>query len=115
MDFLFSLPKAVLDLAVGLLKIKKDDRTRQRLADLLKSVAECVSAIGDAIDAGEHPSQRCAELEVYIAKLHTFVEGETDKATAEKLTLWLTHVEAAPGLAKIDVARVIEDDTRPRW
>jgi hypothetical protein len=115
MEFLFSLPKTLLDLAVGLLKIKKDDRTRQRLADLLSSVASCVSDIGEAVYAGRHPTEKCAELETYILNIEQFVGAETDKPTAQELTRWLRWVAEAPGLAKIDIERTVAVESKPRW
>lgn len=115
MEFLLSLPKSLLDLALGLLKIKRDDRTRQRLADLLCSVADCVSSIGDSIEARVHSTERCAELHAYILNLHRLVAEETDEATANKLTFWLKHVADVPGVAKIDFGKIIETQTAPAW
>jgi predicted transcriptional regulator len=115
MEFLLSLPKTILDLVVNLLKMKKDDRTRQRLADLLSSVAECISAIASSIEDGTPSPERCAELASYIANLHGFVATETDEATANKLTMWLRYVEEVPGLAEIDVRRVLAIETKPPW
>lgn len=115
MDFLLSLPKTMIDLSLGLLKIKKDDRTRQRLGDLLCSIAECVEAIGEAVASGQHPTSRCAELETYILNIHTFVANETDERTADRLTLWLKYVDEVPGVSKIDIQSVVESETKPRW
>ena len=115
MDFLLSLPKTLLDLAVGLLKIKKDDRTRQRLADLLASVADCASEIADAIEKNEHPTKLCAELDVYVLNLEKFVLEQTNQEVASKLTLWLRHIADVPGIAKIDLARLVESESKPKW
>jgi hypothetical protein len=115
MEFLLSLPKTLLDLAVNLLKIKKDDRTRQRLADLLSSVAACVSEIGDAVNEGIHPTEKCAELDAYLLNLRQFVEAETDKATAEQLTRWLQWVADVPSFAQIDVERSVLAESKPKW
>ena|SRR3990167_4328793 len=115
MEFLALLPKALLDIALGLLKIKKDDRTRQRLADALSSVAKCISDIGDAIEANQHPTKLCGELDAYIAHLESFVERETDTETAKMLILWLRHVAEVPGLSRIDIEQVMIAATMPKW
>jgi hypothetical protein len=115
MDFLLSLPKTMIDLSLGLLKIKKDDRTRQRLGDLLCSIAECVEAIGELVASGQHPASRCAELETYILSVHAFVADETDERTADHLTFWLKHVAEVPGISKIDIQSVVESENKPRW
>jgi hypothetical protein len=115
MDALCSLPKALIELATGLLKLKKDDHTRQRLADLLGSAADCVSAIGDSIEKGVHATERCAELDTYIAHLHKLVTKETNEETARRLTFWLKHVEAVPGVAAVDIGQRIASDVKPGW
>ena len=114
-DFLATLPKTLLELAVSLLKLKQDDPSRQRLADLLGAVARCVSGIADAIEKGEHTTKVCAELDTYIVNLESFVVEETNKETAEQLTMWLRNVEEVPGRSSIDLARVVESETKPRW
>jgi hypothetical protein len=114
-DFFLSLPKTLLDLAVGLLKIKKDDRTRQRLADLLTAVADCATGIAEAIEKNEHPTRFCAELDVYILNLEAFVVEQTNREVASKLTLWLRHIGDVPGVAKIDLAKLVESESKPRW
>jgi hypothetical protein len=115
MEFLLSLPKILLDLAVSLLKIKKDDRSRQRFADLLTAVAKCISGIADAINNNEHPTKLCSELDTYIVNIEAFIEEQTDKKTARKLTLWLRHVGDVPGIAKLDLVRIVESESKPRW
>lgn len=115
MEFLLSLPKTLLDLSVSLLKIKKDDRSRQRLADLLSAVARCVSDIGDAIEGGIHPTKLCAELDTYIANVESLVSEHVGDATAARMALWLRHVADVPGIARIDVTQVVEMETKPRW
>lgn len=109
MDFLLSLPKTLLDLAVSLLKIKKDDRSRQRLADLLASVARCISGIGDAIAEGSHPTKLCAELDTYLLNLEAFVVEETDTETAARLTLWdvmSTRFQGSPKLTSQEPSKL---------
>lgn len=115
MELLSSLPKVLVDLAVGLLKLRGDDRTRQRLADLLCNVADCVAGIGSNIEAGVHDATRCAELSTYIAHLGKLVAEETDQRTADQLTFWLKHVQAVPGYAKIDVEARILSEVKPKW
>jgi hypothetical protein len=115
MEFLLSLPKLLADLAVGLLKVKKDDRTRQRLADLLADVANCVSQIADAVDKGIHSDERCAELDTYVVHLRDLVAKEVNEETARQLTFWLKHVADAPGHAAEDIGHRIVAETKPRW
>lgn len=115
MDFLLSLPKTLLDLAVDLLKIKKDDRSRQRLADLLNAVADCVAGIADAIERDEHPTKLCAELDVYINNIEQFIAEETNVTVAAQLTRWLQYVGDAPGFVKIDIRLSAEHASKPRW
>lgn len=115
MDYLATLSKTLLDLALGFLKIKSDDKTRQRLADTLTQIASCISTIADSVEAGTHPTKHCAELDAYIAHLESFVERETDAKTARTLTIWLRHVGDVPGLAKIDIKQAIESATKPKW
>ncbi|WP_139248323.1 hypothetical protein [Janthinobacterium lividum] len=115
MDFLSSLPKILMDLALGLFKIKKDDRTRQRLADLLSSVADCVDGIANAVENGIHSSSLCAELDAYIENIEAFVQDEIGNDQGRRLTLWLRHVGSVPGIAKIDVRETLEVTSRPRW
>jgi hypothetical protein len=114
-EFLLSLPKILMDLAVSLLKIKKDDRSRQRFADLLTAVANCISGVADAIDNNEHPTKLCSELDTYIVNIETFIGEQTDHVTATKLTLWLRHVADVPGIAKVDLTSLVESASKPRW
>lgn len=104
-----------MDLALGLFKIKKDDRTRQRLADLLSSIADCVDGIANAVENGIHSSSLCAELDVYIENIEAFVRDEIGNDQGRRLTLWLRHVGSVPGIAKIDVRETLEVTSRPRW
>jgi hypothetical protein len=115
MDFLAGLPATLSTLTVGLLKLKQDKGTRQRLADLLGKVADCVSDIGKSIEGGVHATERCSELKAYIVHLHKLVADETDEKTANTLTFWLEHVEAVPGYAKIDIEIELLTEVKPRW
>lgn len=115
MSFLFALPKILIDLSLGLLKIKKDDRTRQRLADLLASVADCVSSIGDQVSCGTHSASLCAELEEYISNIEQFFQSEIGDSESQKLAQWLCYVGDVPGLAKIDRRSEIVVASKPKW
>jgi hypothetical protein len=113
MEFLLSLPKILVDLCVNLLKIKKDDRTKQRLADLLSQVADCISKISDNVFEGVHDSEVCGELDIYIAHLHKLVEKETNEETAKQLTFWLKNVAEVPGYCQIQYGKVIVHEAKP--
>ena len=114
MDFLVSLPKALADLVTSYLKLRGDDRARQRLADLLGRVADCVSAIGNNIAEGTHSAELCSELQSYIENIHQFIAREIDERTATKLTFWLQHVEAVPGYARLRLSDLAEE-VHPPW
>lgn len=113
MDFLLSLPKLLLDLCVDLLKIRSDDSTKQRLAEVLDEVASCVSKIGDNVFAGIHDEELCAELDVYIQRIHNLVEKHVDVETAEKLTFFLKNVAEVPGYCKIEYGKMIVHEVKP--
>src|SRR5450631_3655843 len=115
MEFLATLPAALSTLTVGFLKLKQDNQARQRLAELLGKVADCVSAIGQSVEDGVHATERCAELKAYVAHLHKFVADHSDEKTADNFTFWLRHVEAVPGYAKIDVETELLTEIKPRW
>src|SRR5437879_1130753 len=112
---LLTLSKLLGELAVALLKRNKGDGVRQRLADLLCQVAGCVSSIGDSVQNGVLATERCLELDTYIAHLHSLVAKETDDQTANQLTFWLKHVEAVPGAARSDIGSRVLAETRPTW
>lgn len=114
MEAMLSLPKALLDLAVSLFNIKNDDRTRQRLADLLGNVADCVQTIGDNIYNGVHDISACAELDAYIDHLHELVAEEIDEKTADQLTFWLKHVSEVPGYAAENIGIRIHSAAKPK-
>jgi hypothetical protein len=114
-DGVITLAKLLGELAVALLKRKKDDGVRQRLADLLCQVADCVSSIGDAVQNGALATERCLELDTYITHLHSLVAKETDDETASQLTFWLKHVEAVPSFARSDIGSRILAETKPTW
>lgn len=115
MELLLSLPKFLIKFALCLLTRKVNDRTRKRLAGLLCHVSDCVSAINDNIQNGAHPAEQCAELDTYVANLHSLVAKETDEAAAIKLTFWLKHVEAVPDYAEMDFGSMIEAETKTNW
>lgn len=112
---LLTFSKLLADVALGLLKNKKDDRTHQRLADLLNSIADCVSSIGDSIQNAVHATEKCAELDMYVVHLQSLVAGETNEETAAQLVFWLKHVGAVPGAARIDIGQRIKSEVRPGW
>jgi hypothetical protein len=112
---LLTLPKLLAELAVGLLNRKKDDGTRQRLGDLLCQVADCVSSIAKSIEEGVLPTERCLELDTYAAHLHKLVGKETDEQTADRLTFWLQHVSAVPGIAQVNFGQRVLSETKPSW
>jgi hypothetical protein len=114
-DLLSSLPKTLMDLAFGLVKMKQDDRTRQRLADLLERVANCVDGIADGVQNRTHPTSLCAELDAYIANIEAFVKSEIGEDEGRRLTLWLRHVGEVPGIARVDVQRTLVELSRPSW
>ncbi len=113
MEFLLSLPKLLLDLCVNLLKIRSDDNTKQRLAEVLDDVATCVSNIADNVFEEVHDEELCAELDVYIERLRGLVEKHVDSETADKLTFWLNHVAEVPGYCKIQYGKVIVHEVEP--
>lgn len=115
LEYLSWLPKSLIDAVIGLLKIKNDDRTRQRMADLLVDVGDCVEAIGANVRDGKHSEERCGELKAYIAHLQNVIATETDERTARQLTLWLDHVGEVPGAAKIDIQSTVLAEVKPRW
>jgi hypothetical protein len=114
-ETLLVLPKVLTDVAVALLKLAAEDRTRQRLAELMGKVADCVTAIADSIEAGKLSTERCAELSAYVLHLHGLVAKETDENTADKLTFWLRHVEAVPGVARVEIGALVLSEVKPRW
>lgn len=115
MDYFLTIAKTFTEGALGILKLRADDRTRQRLADLLGQASDCVLAISTAIHQGTHAADRCGELAGYIAHIHALVEKETDERTADHLTFWLEHVEAVPGVARVELGKMIENNARPLW
>jgi len=115
MEALLTLSKVLIDLSVALLKKKGEDRTRQRLADLLCQVGDCVLKIGENIQAKRHSAELCGELNVYVGLLDQLVAEETNEETARQLTFWLKNVAEAPGFSRVDLGAVIESEVRPRW
>jgi hypothetical protein len=115
MDALLTLTEALADVALGPLNLKKDDRTRQRLADLLCSIGDCVSAIGDSIAHGEHATEKCAELDLYVIHFRDLLKGESDEQTAAQLTFWLNHLEVVPGFAAQDIGSRLITEIKPSW
>ncbi|MGH8602432.1 MAG: hypothetical protein ACREXR_06545 [Gammaproteobacteria bacterium] len=115
MDTLLSLPKALADAALGLLKIKSDDRTRQRLADLLCTIADCISAIADGVEKAHHTKEKCAELSTYALNLDDLVKSEVGEDVAHKPTVRLRRVEFVPSFSEDDIGSLIETETKPKW
>lgn len=115
MELLASLPKIVSDVAIALLKQRNNNQVRERLGDLLRKVADCVSSIGTAIKAGDDPAEECAELDVYIHHLEQFVSKECSDATAKQVIFWLTHVAEAPGIGRATLTPILTREAKPKW
>jgi hypothetical protein len=113
-DALLALPKALVDIAVKLFRIKKDDRTKQRLADLLAQVAECVERVAANIYDGIHDPSVCSELDVYIDQLYALVAKEIDEETAFRVTFLLKHVDEAPTVVQQNIGSRIYQEAKPK-
>jgi len=113
MDALLTLTEALADVALGLSKLKQDDRTRRRLADLFCSIGDCISAIGDSIAHGEHATEKCAEVDLYVVHLHDLLKGESGEQTAAQLTFWLKHLEVDPGFAAQGIGLHLITEVKP--
>jgi hypothetical protein len=115
MSYLSSLPKTLGELSVAFAERRGAGDARRQLGSLLCTVANCVTEIGNNIRYGKHSYSSCSELATYISNLHALLEREIDKGTADRLTIWLTHVADAPGIALFDVEREVNAETAPKW
>jgi hypothetical protein len=113
MDALLTLTEALADVAQGLSKLNKDDRTRRRLADLFCSIGDCISAIGDSIARGEHATEQCAEVGLYVVHLHDLLKGDSAEHTAAQLAVWLKHLEMIPGFSAKQMGRHLITEVKP--
>ena len=110
-----TLPEALIKVASGLLEVKHDDHTRERLGDLLFGIADCISAIAENIEAGRYSAERCSELDVYVGHLHELIASETDEKTADALTFCLRYADEAPGFWREDIGKRILSQVTPPW
>lgn len=112
---LTSLVAELTAIAGTVVKWKRDDGTRARLAELLIQVSDCVLTIGANIASGKTSAAQCGELSVYVQHLHALLANATDQKTADRLVFWLKHVEAVPGYAEVEISRRIQFAVEPSW
>jgi hypothetical protein len=115
METLITLPKMLAEVALGILSIKSNDRTRQRLADLLCEVADCTKNIADGVKEGRRTTFECKELSVYANNIFELIKSETDEETARKITFQLNYVSAAPGVAAESLGDQVGSFAKPKW
>lgn len=115
MDIISNLSKVLSTLGYNLFSKKQDkiESRKQRFADLLESIAECVEEIGMAISKAKHPISQCSELTVYLKNIQLIAEEVIDKETASKIMFSLYHIEMVPGIAKINLEQELKLKTIP--
>lgn len=109
------LAQFLLETASKLLLRNNDPGTKQRLGDLLIEISGCIEEIAVSVQRKERPSQRCTELATYLRGIEPIAERAVDKEFAKSIMFWLEHVEAVPGVAKIDLESTIQRESKPRW
>ena len=117
MEFLTSLPKILAEIGYKLFSNKRDDLAirKERFANLVERIAECVNDIGLAIREGRHADSQCAELSVYLEKVGALAAEITDHETATALTFALYYTAEVPGFAKVDLDKDLKPHLKPSW
>ena len=117
MEFLTSLPKILAEIGYKLFSKKRNDLAirKERFANLVERIAECVNEIGLAIREGRHADSQCSELSVYLEKVGALAAEVTDHETAAALTFALYYTAEVPGFAKIDLDKDLKPHLRPSW
>ncbi|GAB5451136.1 MAG: hypothetical protein Hals2KO_14640 [Halioglobus sp.] len=117
MEFLTSLPKILAEIGYKLFSLKRSNvaERKEKFANLVEQISECVNDIGLDIREGRHVDSQCAELSVYLEKVGVLAAEIADQETATALTFALYYTAEVPGFAKIDLDTDLKPQLRPSW
>jgi len=69
---------------------KLNQEERENMCALLKDIGDLLKEVALDLSSGMYPANKCAQMEIYMQALETFLNGKISEQQKQQIVLWIT-------------------------